>query len=178
MREVLIIHGLGGSDKPHWQAWLADKLMHSPTCNVHFPQLPNRDHPKLEAWCEVVWGILEEGVIDTVVAHSLGCYLWAHLVARHPELRLNKLLLVAPPRPNLAWPALADFWPAPEVTLRDSSDEGLVVLSDNDELCRVKEGRALAEGWGLPTVVLPKAGHINVASGYGPWPWVLEWVLR
>lgn len=178
MREVLILHGLGGSDKPHWQAWLADKLAKNPLFKLHFPALPERDSPSLEAWCVAAWAILEEGRIETVVCHSLGCYLWAHLAARHPDLRVNKLLLVAPPRPALAWPALADFWPAPEVDLRTTCDEGLVALSDNDELCSVNEGRLLAAGWGLPVAIFPKAGHINTAAGYGPWLWVLEWVIH
>jgi predicted alpha/beta hydrolase family esterase len=44
------------------------------------------------------------------------------------------------------------------------------VLSLNDShvcLARVKE---LARAWGGELVVIPGGGHLNVASGHGPWP--------
>ncbi len=55
MREkrVLILHGLGGSDYPHWQAHLAIDLIKQNT-PVSFPALPNRDNPKLKEWKEFI----------------------------------------------------------------------------------------------------------------------------
>jgi predicted alpha/beta hydrolase family esterase len=46
----------------------------------------------------------------------------------------------------------------------------VVVLSSDDRYVSVERGRAFAAAWGSEVVELGAAGHINAASGYGPWP--------
>lgn len=50
-KRVLILHGLGGSDFPHWQAHLASDLIKD-NYIVSFPAFPNRDNPDLNEWKE------------------------------------------------------------------------------------------------------------------------------
>ena len=50
-KRVLILHGLGGSDFPHWQAHLASDLIKE-NYIVSFPSFPNRDNPDLNEWKE------------------------------------------------------------------------------------------------------------------------------
>ena len=45
-KKVLILHGWGGSDYPHWQSWSASQLIKE-NYIVSFPQLPNKDFPNL-----------------------------------------------------------------------------------------------------------------------------------
>ena len=46
----------------------------------------------------------------------------------------------------------------------------IVVASTNDEYVSVARAREFAEWWGSELVLIGDAGHINGASGYGPWP--------
>ncbi|MFK5977064.1 MAG: alpha/beta hydrolase [Sulfurovum sp.] len=45
MKKVLILHGWGGSDYPHWQSQLASYIIQNDGC-VSFPKLKNKDLPK------------------------------------------------------------------------------------------------------------------------------------
>ena len=48
-KRILILHGLSGSDFPHWQAQLASDLIKE-NYIVSFPAFPTRDNPKLDEW--------------------------------------------------------------------------------------------------------------------------------
>ena len=48
--------------------------------------------------------------------------------------------------------------------------QSIVVASTNDEYVSMDRARAFAAAWGSRLVVISNAGHINAASGYGPWP--------
>jgi hypothetical protein len=39
-----------------------------------------------------------------------------------------------------------------------------------------EELQEIARTIGVASRILPGAGHINIAAGYGPWPFVLDWV--
>ena len=46
----------------------------------------------------------------------------------------------------------------------------LLVVSTNDPLCSVERAVDMATAWGSELHFAGEAGHINVASGHGPWP--------
>jgi len=46
----------------------------------------------------------------------------------------------------------------------------IVVASANDPYCPVRNAGAYARAWQSEFVRFPKAGHINVESGFGDWP--------
>src|SRR5690606_39217366 len=50
----------------------------------------------------------------------------------------------------------------------------LVLASDNDPWLSLPEARRLAQRWGSPLLNLGAVGHINVDSGFGPWPAMLQ----
>jgi predicted alpha/beta hydrolase family esterase len=52
----------------------------------------------------------------------------------------------------------------------------LLVGSDNDDYASAEELQDVGRQLGVPCCILPGAGHINIAAGYGPWPFVLEWL--
>ena len=72
---VLILHGWGGSDYPHWQAELAGKI----ACNygmVAFPLLKNPHFPSRNVWLKQLRKLIAEFKPNIVVCHSLGSTLW------------------------------------------------------------------------------------------------------
>lgn len=174
MLKVLILHGWHGSDAPHWQAWLAQSLVLE-NCIVSFPRLSDNANPDRGAWLQEALEAFEELRPDVVVVHSLANILWFHMCGHlgHP---VQKLLLCAPPRDMGDISEVSTFFPAP-VPDDLRAGEVLMAVSDNDPYMSLAESEALAEKLGIPLHILHDAGHINAASGFGPWPWVKDWIL-
>lgn len=163
----LILHGYQGSGPGHWQSWLAGRLR-SGDATVHFPDLPDPDDPRLEAWLDALEREMEQfPAPPIVICHSAGCLLWLHHVARGGK-PAERVLLVAPASADAVPESLEHFFPAPDVTL----DNARLVATDNDPYCPAGAANVYP---GLPTDVLPGDGHINTDSGYGPWPAVEAW---
>jgi predicted alpha/beta hydrolase family esterase len=107
-----------------------------------------------------------------VVAHSLGCLAvahWAETAGKKTTL-VEGAFLVAPPwlTDSDQCPAqLADFLPMP---LRPLPFPSLFVASEDDPYLPIEIGARLASAWGSDFVDVGRQGHINVASGHGPWP--------
>lgn len=177
-RSFLILHGWGGSGPEHWQSWLADRLRAAGE-TVRFPALPDPDDPQLDAWLTVLRAELAALTGERVVlCHSLAVLLWLHY-ARQPDAGpADRLLLVAPPGPSVNNAQVATFFPAPldREALRFSARSILLVCSDADPFCPEQAPKIYGEPLGLALHRLPSAaGHINVAAGFGPWPWVEQW---
>jgi predicted alpha/beta hydrolase family esterase len=52
----------------------------------------------------------------------------------------------------------------------------ILVLSSSDPWLPTAAGLRWAARWGGPVVTLGDAGHINIASGFGPLPLASHWV--
>lgn len=173
--KTLLLHGWGGSDAPHWQAWLAGEIAKD-YGTVAFPLLDNPHFPTKNRWMQQVKILLEEFKPDVVICHSLGCILWLHLCEEGEIDPVKRLLLVAPPRLDLELDTIKSFFP---VSIPDFlyADDAMLVTSDNDPYMTSLEADALHEELDINRLVLENAGHINTDSGFGEWPWVKEWVM-
>jgi len=175
--KLLLLHGWGGSDFPHWQSWLAGEVAKEYGC-VDFLRLPDFDHPKLDRWLEAASRELHGFAPDVVVCHSLGNTLWFHLCnAGLIEKNIKYLLLVAPPSMECQIEELATFFPV-ETPKNLYAENSLMIVSDNDPYMDMQEAKALQESLGVAMEVLHSAGHINADSGYGEWQWMLQYIKR
>lgn len=173
-KRVLILHGLGGSDYPHWQAQLAIDLI-SENRPVSFPHLPNRDNPSLEEWKEVVKKEIEHFKPTVIVCHSLANVLWFHLCTEL-TITLDKLMLVAPVRDEVLEDAKTFFpYPIPKDL---KSKEVIMAVSTNDPYMELQEAIALQSKLKIEMKILEQAGHINAVSGYGKLDCALEWINK
>jgi len=174
MREkVLLLHGWGGSDYPHWQAWLAGELAKD-YGTVAFPLLDNPHFPTKNRWIKQFKQLLSEFQPDTVICHSLANTVWFHLCNEGEIKRVKRLLLVAPPRLSLELDTIKTFFPVTAPTDL-YADEVMLVTSNTDPYMTEEEAEALKQTLDVEMLVLDQAGHINAESGYGKWPWVLKW---
>ncbi len=161
MARTLIVPGLDGSPDPHWQHWWA--------ANDPDAELVEQDDwrtPAPSAWegrvaCAV---IRRPGAI--LVAHSLGCLVVARLLRNWPQLRIGGALLVAPADPSRN-DRLSAFELVPPGPL---GAPVTVVASRNDPCIDFGRAAAWARSWRADFVDLGFAGHVNVESGFGPWP--------
>lgn len=161
MVPIIIVPGWRDSGPGHWQSLWAAQLP-----GALRVQQDDWITPSRSAWVESISRtILAQIDPVVVVAHSLGCIATTHLP---PEAiaRIRGALLVAPADPERR-AVLADFAPAPYQPLPYRS---IMVASSNDPYCPVRTAGAYARAWGSEFVRLQKAGHINVESGFGPWP--------
>jgi hypothetical protein len=181
---VLILHGWQGSGPGHWQTWLADRLREQDV-HVQYPDLPDCDVPCPDRWGAALHremrALAREDGERVVVAHSLGCVLWLREAAAiSAAQRVDRVALVAPPCPGAKVPELANFYPtgADKAAIDAAAGHTRLVCSDDDAYC---PGRGAAEHWGGPLEVtvdlIRGAGHLNLESGYGPWPEMEAWCL-
>lgn len=176
---VVLVHGYDGSGPGHWQRWVHAQLLQRGVASV-FPELPDPQAPRCDVWVTALAAVVahaHEPVI--LVAHSLGCWAVDHLIARCGPNHIAGALLVAPPSPYLLFEPVQSFFPPPrpKAAWAAIARNSLLVGSDNDAYIEPAELEDLARTLGVPLTVLPGAAHINIESGFGPWPFALEWVL-
>ena len=164
--DILIVPGLTGSGPDHWQTRWQERLK-----TARRVEQDDWDRPQREAWTSRLAAAVEAATRPVVlVAHSCGVTTVVHAAAKMPAGRVVGAFLVAPPSER-ATEALAEidraFVPYPRDPLPFPS---LVVASRNDEHCTWDEAGELALAWGSMLVDAGEAGHINTASGHGPWP--------
>lgn len=170
---VLIVPGLRDHVEAHWQTLLAAELPHART-------VPPMGRTDLDCQARV---LAIEAAMDSlagpvvIVAHSGGCVMVAHwaAVTRHAAKVCGCLLATPPdfdrPMPE-GYPTIdmlqAGGWlPVLRARLPFRS---LVAGSRNDPLGDFGRVKDLARDWGSEFVDLGEVGHLNPASGFGPWP--------
>ncbi|RKT53078.1 RBBP9/YdeN family alpha/beta hydrolase [Saccharothrix australiensis] len=180
---ALLLHGLGGSGPTHWQNWLAGELAHHGG-QVDLPQFTLPDAPRLDVWLAELRDHLAAAPTSperVVVAHSLAGLLWLHHAAGEFDeaLRVDRVLLVAPPSPRHAGePLISEFLDVPldPAALRRAAGSTRLVMGEGDPYCTLEQGKELAEALRVDVDVIVGGAHLNAAAGYGSWGAVLKWV--
>lgn len=173
MKKVLILHGWGGSDYPHWQAWLASELIQN-NYTVSFPALPNRNNPTLQEWLDTLKKEFDHFKPDIVVCHSLANHLWFHFVSKYNINPIEKLMLVAPISQKVI-PEVDTFYPYP-IPNDLRAKEVIMAGSTNDPYISVEETIELQSKLNIGLKILENAGHINSDCGYGELSCAMEWI--
>lgn len=161
MARTLIVPGIDGSPPPHWQHWWA-----ATRPGAEVIEQDDWSRPTPEAWESRVAraALRRPGAI--LVAHSVGCLVVARLLRTWPDLPIAGALLVAPADPSRNF-RLQAFEAIPEGPL---GAPVMVAASRNDPCIDFGRAAAWGRSWRADIVDLGYAGHVNVASGFGPWP--------
>jgi predicted alpha/beta hydrolase family esterase len=167
---VLIVPGLHGSPEDHWQSWLTRQYRLCTRVEVS-----DWSTPDLLAWSTAIHHAIDQhpDTIWIAVAHSFGCLGLTHHLhnrqARHrPGLNgIAAALMVAPASPlKFALESL--------VVDKALGIPCSLIASENDPWLSLQEARTLSKHWCCDLINKGKVGHINVASGFGPWPWIRQ----
>ncbi len=175
-KKVLILHGWGGSDYPHWQSWLAGEIAKN-YGKVSFLKLSNIDFPDKDKWKDELIKELDEFKPDIVICHSVANILWFHICNDVKISTIERLYLVVPPSLECDIPELSSFYPC-NIPTDLLAKEVLLITSTNDPYMTQIEAEQLQKSLDVKMKVLKDAGHINADSGFGPWPWIFEEVTR
>lgn len=174
---LLLVPGLRDEAPGHWQAILASQWPGA----VSLPALGRRN---IDLAARM--GQIEEAVRAIrgpllLVAHSGGVIATVHW-ARRTRAAIHGALLATPPLfegpLGSEFPDLSEFkdhgWtPVPRSPLPFPS---IVAASRNDPLASYEGVCEQARAWGSRLFDLGHCGHLNPASGFGPWPAAMELV--
>lgn len=164
MPTKLIIPGLNGSGEGHWQDyWLQD----DPDAVL----VSQRDwsRPDFVEWTAEIEKALVRHPGSILVAHSIGAVIAAGLATRPSRHLVKGALLVAPcdlVKVSSLHPGSVSLRSMPVAKLPFPS---LLVASRNDPYMPYERAVEYADALGSDLVDLGRAGHINIASGYGRW---------
>jgi uncharacterized protein len=164
--DILIIPGWSDSGPEHWQTRWASKLSTARRVEQADWYKPHR-----EEWAANIVAAVKACTRPVVlVAHSAGNSSVGHAAEALAGLNVTGAFLVAPAseRALHAIPGMAaDFAKHARQKL---PFRAVLASSTTDPYCTVDEAQELAGAWGAEFSDAGDAGHINVASGHGPWP--------
>lgn len=156
--DILIVPGRGNSGPGHWQSIIEDLLP-----DTRRVQQKDWETPSLEAWgCNIDRAVRALDRPPLVVAHSFGCLAtaYAQIVLGTP---VGATLFVAPADPER-------FDLPRRLFAQPLARPGIFIASENDPWLSLEKAMTLAADWDIRCINLGHVGHINVASGHGPWP--------
>ena len=179
MIHTVIVPGVGGSEHDHWQSWLQRQLK---SCSRVQQQDWNKPvlHEWIEQFVKTVQAIQEP---IQIVAHSFGCLTTVAALAQHPELnqKIKNLVLVAPANParfgdtGFARESQNDYQQYfHQLKLQVPTQ---MIISENDPWLNFQDALQLAKAWKIRPKNLGQVGHINVASGFGPFPEIYDFLI-
>ncbi|HXI13891.1 MAG TPA: alpha/beta hydrolase [Thermoanaerobaculia bacterium] len=164
-QSILTIPGLWNSGPQHWQT-------HWESRNPSVVRVQQRDwdRPDRAEWVRTLDEAVKAAADSPVLAaHSLGCALVAQWAVDFGGRGVRGAFLVAPSDVEAPdYPVEGrSFSTMPQSKLPFPS---VVIASTNDEYVAIERAHSFANAWGSKIVMIGEAGHINGASGYGPWP--------
>ena len=179
MIHTVIVPGVGGSEHDHWQSWLQRQLK---SCSRVQQQDWNKPvlHEWIEQFVKTVQAIQEP---IQIVAHSFGCLTTVAALAQHPELNQNikNLVLVAPANParfgdaGFARESQNDYQQYfHQLNLQVPSQ---MIIIENDHWLNFQDALQLSKAWKIRPKNLGQVGHITVASGFGPFPEIYDFLI-
>jgi predicted alpha/beta hydrolase family esterase len=193
---VLLPDPLGPVEQD-WLPWLAGQLREAgrEVRVVAWPSPASADLDScLAALHQQLAGLPDDGF--DLLAHSTPCLLWLHHATRAARgadanaagdspaagtsPRPARVALVAPPAPDRQLPAWDFLRPVPLAVdpLRRAADGTVLVGGDDDPHCPGGVAQVYGAPLKMAATVLAGGGALTAATGYGPWPAVLDWCGR
>lgn len=189
MKNAIILHGMPSREEyydpampsmsnAHWLPWLQGALLKKDILAAT-PEVPKAFAPEWELWVREVERF-EIGPETALVGHSCGGGFWVRYLSEHPELKVGKVVLVAP------WldpdgdetNGFFDFTIDPGLVSRT---QGLVVFNSDNDMGNVHKSvaRLRQEIEGVQYREFHKHGHFCAQDmGKSEFPELLEEVLR
>ena len=164
-----MVPGYTNSGENHWQSRWQRNLKTATRVEQE-----DWHKPVLEDWTANLLAAIGAAPLPAVlVAHSLGCHVVVQAAQQFDEIARGKVrgaFMVAPPdveNPGLKPKHLMTFGPYPRDPLPFPS---AVVASRTDRFCAISVADDMAASWGSLFIDAGDQGHLNAASGHGPWP--------
>ncbi len=162
MKNVILLHGHGGTPASFWLPWLRAAL-EKRGCSVWVPQLPNTNQPDIN---EQLIYVLKNGIFDEetiLVGHSSGATLIVGILDRI-NIKIKQAILVA----GFASPLGDDQASTRQImpflweNIRERVNDIIFINSDNDPWgADDKKGREMFDRLGGTQIILHGQGHMG-----------------
>ncbi|HSX34304.1 MAG TPA: alpha/beta hydrolase [Candidatus Saccharimonadales bacterium] len=168
MKNAIILHGKPGKDEyysaslpsasnSHWLPWLQKELLIRDVA-AHTPEIPNAWLPEYSTWCHEFerYEITPETLL---VGHSCGGGFLVRWLSEHPEVRVGKVVLVAPSL-GLDWDS-RDFFAFTMDPTAASRTKGMVIFVGGKDRPAIHEsaGTIRSTITGVSYREFPQYGH-------------------
>lgn len=159
--DILLVPGRTRTLGEHWQHRWQKKM-----ANAEWVPTASWNNPDLSERAEELYNAIVMATRPVVlVAHSLGVVTTALAAQKLADTKVRGAFLVAPP----------DVDGSGELKSVDVPREplpfpSLMVASTSDPYCTPEKAVDLGTAWGSDFHLAGDAGHIDTASGHGPWP--------
>lgn len=177
--DILIVPGWSGSGPDHWQSRWERNFK-----TARRVQQQDWLYPERAQWTAAIASAVSASERPVVlVAHSLGVIAVAHAASLLNLGKVAGAFLVAP-----ADTENVNAWPLTEGFSFESQEDrfaplpmdplpfpAMLLASRSDPYCSFERAQTLAAGWQAALIDAGEIGHVNIASGHGPWP---EGLLR
>ncbi len=164
--DILIVPGWTNSGPDHWQSRWQRKL-----ATARRVEQADWEQPMIGDWVgRIIEAVAAASRPAVIVAHSCGVSAAVHAAHKLPPGMVAGAFLVAAPDLDGSelWPARhGGFAPVP---LSRLPFPAALVASADDPYCSLPRAREFAAAWGATLIEAGNAGHLNSASGHGPWP--------
>ncbi len=163
MKQAIMLHGSGGSDKDYF--WFADTKAHLESLGyaVWWPLLPNTDHPKLAETKDFVQRNLPPIDEETIfIGHSSACPLILNMMQDF-TVKVHKVILVAGYYEKISGESnnmLPDSFDWEQI--QKHAEEIILINSDNDPWgCDDKQARPAADKLNATFIFAEGQGHMG-----------------
>jgi len=163
--DILIVPGYTNSGPDHWQSRWEKKI-----ASARRVEQKEWSKPVRGDWTKTLANAVNSATKPVVlVGHSLGVATIVQAISQF-ENPITGAFLVAPPdvaNPQIKPKHLMTFGPYSRDPLPFPS---LLVASRNDPFSSFEAAEDIAAAWGSLFIDAGEVGHLNSASGHGPWP--------
>ncbi len=176
MKNVLILHGIGGNPTLNWYQYAAQKAKEKGYA-PYVPQLPSSDKPDLELTYDFVTKNFNVNAATVLIGHSSGAGLALGILQKLPEaVAIKRTILVSGfIDPNLT-PYLHTFIPRTDYDrlfpkkwdwgkIRRSSQDFVIFYSSSDPFVQPRHAETMREKLHGRLAIVPDALHFSVNSG-------------
>ncbi|MEO8882123.1 MAG: alpha/beta hydrolase [Devosia sp.] len=164
--DILILPGLGNAGPGHWQRRWGERFS-----TAQFVEQDEWDHPELEPWVATIERQITLATRPVVlIAHSLAVSAVVHTAQWLRDTKVRGAFLVSAPDIELNPNVPAEARPFGNVPRDPLPFPSMLIASTTDPLSSPERAAEFASCWGSDFHLAGDAGHINLASGHGPWP--------
>lgn len=178
MKNVLILHGIGGNPMLNWYQYIA-KEAKKKGYEPYIPQLPSAQKPDLELTYEAVLKDFTFNPETVLIGHSSGASLALGILQTLPDsVTIKRTILVCGfIDPNLT-PELHTYIPRSDYDklfpkkwdwekIRRTSNDFIIFFSPSDPFVQPRHADIMKEKLDGRFIIIPDALHFSVTSGGG-----------
>ena len=167
MKNVIILHGTGDTNKSFWFPYLKKEL-EKRKYKVWLPQLPNATKPNLEDWLKFVFLNGKFSKETILIGHSAGAQLILSILEK---VKVQKAILVsgyAAPLPKTSRSKKTGKLKWGKI--RNNIKDIIFINSDDDPWgCNDKQGKILFNHLGGTLIIRHNEGHMGSATYRQPY---------